>query len=264
MGLDRIAALRAERSEVVNLCRDLSPEEWATPSRCSGWYVQDVVAHMGAAFHGTFGPWVVKLMRSNALERGNDADAEKRRDWEPGRVFGEYEKWSRRFLAVQPVLQHKPGGSIPIRLGELGTYPARLLASALTFDHYVHLRFDMATALGRSIPEADANRMAVLLEWMMAGIPAMTGSALEWLDGSVEIALRGDGAGSWTVDPQNERSGRLSVRSGATTQAVARVSAAADGFPLWATKRRPWRESDIAIDGDAEVAARFLDNLTVV
>ena len=148
MDVNRIAALQAERNEVVDFCKALSPEDWSRPSRCEGWTVQDVIAHMGAAFHGTFTPWVIKLMRTNGLERNNDADAELRRDWAPEKVFQEYEKWSKRFLAIQPLLQHGPGRAIPIRLGEMGTYPARLLASALTFDHYVHLRYDLATALG--------------------------------------------------------------------------------------------------------------------
>jgi uncharacterized protein (TIGR03083 family) len=262
MDLNRIAALRAERNEVVDFCKALSPEEWCRPSRCAGWTVQDVIAHMGAAYHGTFTPWVIKLMRTNTLERNNDADAERRRDWGSDRVFREYEKWSRRFLAVQPLLQHGPGRAIPIRLGEMGTYPARLLASALTFDHYVHLRYDMATALDRSVPEADANRMSALLEWMLAGLPRMSGQALDWLPGSLELVLEGDGAGTWTIAPGS--GGVVRVSSGPTRASAVRISSSADTFPLWATKRQPWRESDLKIEGDEDVAERFLDSVVVV
>jgi uncharacterized protein (TIGR03083 family) len=262
MDPDRIAGLRAERNEVVEFCKGLSPEEWSRPSRCVGWTVQDVIAHMGAAFHGTFTPWVIKLMRTNALERRNDADAERRRDWAPEKVLREYDKWSKRFLAIQPLLQHGPGGAIPIRLGEMGTYPARLLASALTFDHYVHLRYDLATALDRSIPEADANRMSVLLEWMVAGLPDMSGQALSWLPGSLELVLEGDGAGTWTVIPGSGAVVR--VASGPSSASAARITSAAEIFPLWATKRQSWRESDVKIEGDQDVAERFLDSVVVV
>jgi hypothetical protein len=217
---------------------------------------------MGAAYHGTFTPWVIKLMRTNALERNNDADAERRRDWTPEKVFREYEKWSKRFLAIQPLLQHGPGGAIPIRLGEMGTYPARLLASALTFDHYVHLRYDLATALGLDVPVADANRMSALVEWMLAGLPNMSGQALSWLPGPLELVLDGDGAGTWTVAPGS--GGVVQVASGPTNASGARVSSAAETFPLWATKRQPWRESDVKIEGDQDVAVRFLDSLVVV
>jgi hypothetical protein len=47
---------------------------------------------MGAAIHDTVGPWVVKLMRSSAFERGNDAAAVRRRDIPHEKVFGEYGK----------------------------------------------------------------------------------------------------------------------------------------------------------------------------
>ena len=262
MGMNRIAALQAERNEVVDFCKGLSREDWSRPSRCSGWTVQDVIAHMGAACHGTFTPWVIKLMRTNGLERSNDADAERRRDWAPEKVFREYEKWSKRFLAIQPLLQHGPGRAIPIRLGEMGTYPARLLASALTFDHYVHLRYDLATALGREVPEADANGMSALLEWMLAGLPNMSGQALSWLPGSLELVLDGDGAGTWTVTPGS--GGVVRVASGLTTASAARISSPAETFPLWATKRQPWRDSDVKIEGDQDVAERFLDSVVVV
>jgi uncharacterized protein (TIGR03083 family) len=262
MNIDRIAALRAERNEVVDFCKALSPEDWSRPSRCAGWTVQDVIAHMGAAYHGTFTPWVIKLMRTNALERNNDADAERRRDWAPEKVLREYEKWSKRFLAIQPVLQHGPGGAIPIRLGEMGTYPARLLASALTFDHYVHLRYDLATALGRGVPEVDANRMSALLEWMLAGLPNMSGQALSWLPGSLELVLEGDGAGTWTVAPGS--GGVVRVSRGPTSASAARISSPAEMFPLWASKRQPWTESDVKIEGDQDVAERFLDSVVVV
>jgi hypothetical protein len=201
-------------------------------------------------------------MRTNALERNNDADAERRRDWAPEKVFREYEKWSKRFLAIQPLLQHGPGRAIPIRLGEMGTYPARLLASALTFDHYVHLRYDLATALGPDVPVADANRMSALLEWMLAGLPNMSGQALSWLPAPLELVLDGDGAGTWTVAPGS--GGVVQVASGPTNTSAARISSAAETFPLWATKRQPWRESDVKMEGDRDVAVRFLDSLVVV
>lgn len=36
----------AERQELIELCRNLKPEEWETPSLCEGWRVRDVVAHL--------------------------------------------------------------------------------------------------------------------------------------------------------------------------------------------------------------------------
>jgi uncharacterized protein (TIGR03083 family) len=264
MILDRVGALRSERNAVVEFCRGLSAEDWATPSRCAGWTVQDVVAHMGAAFHGTFGPWVVKLMRSNALERGNDADAARRRSWAPEKVFSEYETWSTRFVAIQPLLQHKPASGIPIRLGDMGTYSAYLLTSAMTFDHHVHFRYDLATVLDRPVPSSDPGRMSVVLEWMWAGLPYMAKDDLAWLDLPVNVTLLGDGAGSWTVEPVSAKKNSLQVTPGARADAAATITADADGFPIWATRRQPWRDVSVKIEGDEEYGTRFLDSMRVV
>ena len=95
---------------MIDFCRPLTEGQWASPSRCAGWSVQDVVAHMAAACHRTFTPWVVKMMRSSSIERTNDADVAERRARPAGDVFGEYEVWSRRFATMQAVLPRPPLG----------------------------------------------------------------------------------------------------------------------------------------------------------
>src|SRR5215469_8817056 len=41
---------QAERERLAALFRDLSPEQWDTPSLCDGWRVREVVAHMTMPF----------------------------------------------------------------------------------------------------------------------------------------------------------------------------------------------------------------------
>lgn len=43
-----VAALRAERTEMLAFTSILSDEEWAAPSAAPGWRIADVVAHIGA------------------------------------------------------------------------------------------------------------------------------------------------------------------------------------------------------------------------
>ena len=38
--------LRTERLALVELLSTFGPEQWATPSLCGGWTVQDVAAHL--------------------------------------------------------------------------------------------------------------------------------------------------------------------------------------------------------------------------
>jgi uncharacterized protein (TIGR03083 family) len=260
--LDRVAAVKAERAAVVSFLHDLTQDEWAKPSRCEGWTIKDVVSHMGAAAHGTFTPWVVKMMTTKDIEGNNDADVAKRHAWEPAKVLKEYETWSKRFAATQGLLQ-KPGmRSLPIKVGEVGTYPARLLTSAIVFDSGLHLRYDMATALGRPVAPRDANQLAVTLEWMLAGLPAMSGDALSWLDRPVEINLVGAGGGTWGVSPAKD--GRVKVVEGPAQDPAAGIEGDAATFPVWGTRREPWRSAGLSLKGDEELGIRFLDSMRII
>jgi uncharacterized protein (TIGR03083 family) len=262
MTLDRVGALKAERTALLGFLHDLTPADWATPSRCEGWTVKDVVSHMGAASHGFFTPWVVGLIASKDVEAHNDADAARRQAWEPAKVLKEYETWSRRAGVAHAALQ-KPGlRSLPIKLAEVGTYPARLLTSAIVFDTHLHLRHDMATAVGRPVEPSDPNRLAVTLEWMFAGLSPMTGDALAWLDTPVEVHLTGAGGGTWTITPG--RDGRVGVAEGITSPQALTIEGEAAAFPTWATRRVPWREADLILKGDEDVATRFLDDLRII
>lgn len=47
----------AERADLVDLLRSLTPEQWETPSLCEGWSVLDVAGHLsidGVPFHRYF------------------------------------------------------------------------------------------------------------------------------------------------------------------------------------------------------------------
>jgi len=262
MSRDRVAALKAERTALLRFLDSLDEQDWAAPSRCEGWTVQDVVSHLAAASHGFFTPWVLSLMASKDVERHNDADTVKRRSWEPARVRREYEVWSKRAGVAHAAIQKPVLRRLPIKVAEVGTYPAYLLTSAIVFDTHLHLRHDLATALGKPVDPSDANRLSCTLEWMLAGLAPMTGDALSWLDAPVEVNLVGPGGGTWTVSPGTK--GRVVVTDGGTPGTAVTVEGDADTFPLWATRRAPWREAELSLKGDEDVATRFLDDLRII
>jgi hypothetical protein len=177
-------------------------------------------------------------------------------------VLREYESWSGRFLTLAPVTQRPPVRGLRIPLGDIGRYPMGLLASAFVFDHHVHLRHDIAAALGRSVPPPDAAHTEAVLEWLMAGLPQMCGTALAWLDRPVALILSGPGGGAWTISPGT--GGPLRVDPGRSPVAAAAITGSAADFPIWGTTRRPWRDYGLVIEGDEELAARFLDALNLV
>jgi uncharacterized protein (TIGR03083 family) len=258
---NRVEALKRERESLLSFCRSLGDEDWAAPSRCPGWSVKDVVAHMAALAHGVFTPWMVKLMRTKDVERVNDADVEKRRSRPPVEVLGEYEKWSRRLAAVLPAAQRGPLARVPLKLGDLGRYPMFLIPSSLAFDTHTHLRHDIVPALDRPAPESDPQRMEAVVEWMLAGLPQMCRQALSSMDRPLALTLEGPGGGSWTITP---RPGELvEVSSGRTGEEAAHITGQATDLPVWGTGRAPWRDTGLKLEGDEGYAARFLDGVRI-
>ncbi|WP_319593614.1 maleylpyruvate isomerase family mycothiol-dependent enzyme [Streptomyces sp. ID05-04B] len=245
-----------ERAELLRFCGGLNEKEWGAASNAAGWSVQDVVAHIGATCRSFFTPSVVTMMRMRDLERTNDLFVERRRDQPVARTLAEYERWS-RMIGVAARL---PLDWMRLPMAELGWYPGgMMIAGAMAFDHHTHLRHDVAPALGRPIPGTDANRMAVVLEWMFAVLRNQLRVARpEWFDRPVTIKLEGPGGGTWSVGP----GGR--VAAGPSDKPVATITGRAIDFPEWATHRADWRNRDVQISGDAEYGTRFLDIVRVV
>jgi uncharacterized protein (TIGR03083 family) len=262
VSLDRPAALRREHAEIVRFCRELGAEEWRAPSAAPGWRVKDVVAHLGGSCHAIFTPTSLKLLSSKDIERTNDVLVEQRRDWEPARVLGEFERWGRRLGTMTSVLCRTPVARVPAPLGELGRFPAAvLLSSAFVFDQHTHLRHDIAPALGRPAPATDELRMALVLEWMFAVLGNQLRAARPtWLTRPISISLAGVGGGRWRIGAD----GGVSAAPDAGGYDAAHITGSAVEFPDWATTRAPWRERDVRIEGDEALAAALLDHLNVV
>ena len=256
---DRRAAFKAERADMLAFCAGLEPVEWRMDSRAEGWRIQDVVAHMGAGCRAPFSPTGAKFMRGNDIEHANDLMVDTRRDRSAPDVFAEYRRWSVVAAVVFPLVASSPLARVPMPLAELGRFPVRLLPSAMVFDHHTHLHHDMAPALGRAAPGTDANRMTVVLEWMMAVLANQVRAATpEWLDRPLAITLTGPGGGTWRVTPDG------SIVPGSADGSAAEITGVALEFPEWGTRRAGWRDRDVRISGDADYASAFLDTVNVV
>jgi uncharacterized protein (TIGR03083 family) len=261
---NRIAALRAETDAMRRLALDLSPEEWSTPSAAPGWSVKDVIAHLAASCHGMFSPtWTLRLLRTTDLEGGNNCDVDVRIDWTPARVQTEYRRWSSRFTQLQTVIAKTPAvRALRLRIGDLGRYPAEMVAAASVFDHWTHRAHDIVPVLDRPPPTTDANRMATVVEWMLSGLEQMCSDSMKWADQAVNLTLTGPGGGSWTITPVGD--GRLQVRPGTGGRGCVDITGACTDFPQWATGRITWQQCDIGITGAARYGVRFLDSINII
>lgn len=255
----RIKALTRAREDVLALCGRLTDAEWGISSAAPGWSVQDVIAHLGAGCHALFTPAALTILRSDLIERTNDDFVESRRGWQPSHTIREYDVWSRRVVGLARVVEATPARRIPVRLAELGRFPAGLLLTgAFVFDHYTHLRFDVSPALGAEPWPPDGPQLAVAAEWMAAVLDRQIRSgALPALDAPVVLDLRGAGGSRWTLS-------REGMTPGATNRAVATIAGSTCEFPEWATQRASWRDRELELVGDVDYAAAVLDQVNVV
>ncbi|MFI6438287.1 maleylpyruvate isomerase family mycothiol-dependent enzyme [Streptomyces sp. NPDC050759] len=253
------AALRAERAEMLNFTSSLTGDEWTAPSAAAGWRIADVVAHIGATARNFYTPPSREALRATSLERLNEGPVDRRRGWSRAQVMAEYTRASRRATTLLDLVRRTPATRLRIPLVELGRYPLGLLiGGALVFDHHTHLRHDIAPALGRPAPPTDADRMRAVLTWMIAVLSNQVAQApVTGLDARVALTLTGPGGGTWWFD----EAGALAPSDG---KVASHVTAPAPTFPDWGTQRSSWRDSDVTVTGDTELAARFLDIVNVI
>jgi uncharacterized protein (TIGR03083 family) len=233
MTSDAIAALRADRLVLLEICHALTAADWQAESGCPGWSVKDVVAHLGAT------SWsVVDLSRLpdiSALpgEAGQEVWVQHRRDWEAARVLADYEEVSEQ-AALR--LAGLAALDIEIPLGAMGTYRAAVMPTAWVFDHYTHIRADLFGPRGPlqgPPPPSDELRVAPTLEWIEAALPQQNADALT--AATLELQITGTGART------------VSFGSG---QPKATITSDAPSFVRWITKRGDWADLDVQAAGD--------------
>ena len=242
---------------MLALAAELAPSEWQAASDCDGWRVQDVIAHLANTFRAVADPAGLPPGVPGDLEASQDAQAAAHRDWTSDEVVADYEAISAAALDVLEQWQGPPLVTTLIPIEDTGLHPLHLVANALAFDHFCHLRNDILKPLGpidRPAPPADDLRVRAALEWLMAGLPHMSASLTSVLAEPLGLLLTGPGAGSWTIASSD---GAVSVNDGMA--AATTVQGTTTDFIIWATHRRPWRSFELEISGDRAYASAVLD-----
>jgi uncharacterized protein (TIGR03083 family) len=253
-----VGPLDVEIGRARELITSLTAEEWGLPSGCAGWRVQDVVMHMACVFHLIADPSTIEPGTSDDAEANAEVPVQARRNLEPAAVVEDYERWSVPGRDALAGMQAPGVGETVVPLGNLGAHPLHLLANAIVFDHYCHLRNDIGAAIPRAaaLPRDEA-ALAATLEWMLAGLPQMCAGALADCGVGVNLVLEGPGGGRWTLRPGSP----WTVSPGTDPVLPTAVSTPHD-FVAWGTKRGDWRDAGVRLDEDA--AAATLDAINVI
>lgn len=278
MSREALGAVRLAVDEVKAVIVTLTPEEWEAPSRCQGWRVHDLVAHMSSNYKEIVDP-SPPTPESESESESSDLTAEQmmealvepRRSWTAAQVRDEYLDCCDGAVAALAALQEEPLASTITPMADLGSYPMHQLADAFAFDHYCHLRIDLLAPYGpvrRDRPPVDAARLGPAIGWMLSGLPQMQPELADTLrpDGPLRLTLTGPGGGSWLI--RRGAAGVDVVDAGDeqgvdAASAIAEITSDGEAFVMWGTRRSPWREH-CGVTGDTWAAARFLDALNIV
>lgn len=259
-----VNAVAADREALIGLAATFTAEEWQAPSDCAGWSVQDVIAHMATVFIQISDPSSLPAPDPSDVERTADANVALWRGKTPAEVLEGYVAASTVGLDTLTAMQAPEMLDVVVPLANLGTHPVHLLADALAFDHYTHIRVDLLRPLGpldRTAPPSDELRLAPTVGWMLAGLPQMCRSELSWLRAPVDLVLDGPGAGEHHLVPGVDG---IRLESGRSDAAVSGIRSSTADFVVWGTKRRDWRTLTVSTTGDQAVATRVLDAVNVI
>ncbi len=235
-------ALAADRADLLRICSELDGDGWNAGSGCPGWSVKDVVAHMGVLFWAAVDPSVLPDTTSGLpTEDAQEAYVRSRRGLSGPEVLDDYAVVSQRALGV---LDGLAGVDLEVDLGDLGTYPARLLPLAYCFDHYTHIRADLFAPRGPlagPAPDPDELRIVPTLAWIDAAVTQQNRPLLESAPfGAANIVITGTG-------------GRTIVIGDPSSSVTATVQSDADTCVRWITQRASWDDLEVKSEGDPEV-----------
>lgn len=248
-----------ERRRTIAFLSELPPESFDTPTALPRWRIREVVAHLittdRAALTGSI---MVPILRSfDSIEAWNDRQVVKWADRPVRELLLGLDRWGRRFVVLARTV---PGPLLRMRLPSMfGKGRAELLLWARVFDEWVH-RQDMRRALGLPDEEVDVELPA---EFLLTAAMSSTLPQVEGGPGTVAISLEGASVPDWGYDIATGGAGpEVAGRAGATIRmfapAFVMATAGRDRFDDLESR------GTLTIEGDAELALRFLSKLRIV
>jgi uncharacterized protein (TIGR03083 family) len=168
-GLDPYDLMGVEAGRIEKHLAGLDASAWARPSRCDGWSVRDVLAHLlasesynTACLDGTVADLLVSWGARGAtdLDSANEMGIRDHDDESTGQLLDE---WSAAVAKTREGFRARDGGDVD---SSVGAYPARWQAFHLAFELAVHaddvgVPVAKGEAVGRDAWQAQFGRFAL-------------------------------------------------------------------------------------------------------
>jgi uncharacterized protein (TIGR03083 family) len=139
--LDPYDLMDGEAARLDAYFSGLGAVDWAKPSRCEGWSVRDVLAHLlasedynRASLEGGFSEWVTALVAKGATDINsfNDLGVRELADRAPDQLLTD---WRVANALTRAKFRERDGDDVDT---SVGAYPARWQAFHLAFELAVH------------------------------------------------------------------------------------------------------------------------------
>ncbi|MGQ0824960.1 MAG: maleylpyruvate isomerase family mycothiol-dependent enzyme [Actinomycetota bacterium] len=190
-GLDPYDLMDREAARLDGFFATLAASEWERPSRCAGWSVRAVLAHLAssedynrACLDGTVQDFLAQLGARGAtdLATANDLGVRDYADQAPTEIL---DQWRSRNADNRKGFRARDGGDVD---SSIGAYPTRWQAFHLAFELAVH-----ADDVGVPLDPADVrDRTTWLAQFGRFAIKELRADAqIEAADGITGV--RGDG-----------------------------------------------------------------------
>jgi len=265
---DLVAAFRQTAEEVLALGRSCSEADWARPTECPGWTVQDQLAHVSALESGLAGepqPRVelpdlphVRSEFGRFMELGVHA----RRSWSGPEVVDELA----RVLPVRVAALSDPSLTLDTVIeSRLGPRPAGAFVALRTRDIWCHEQ-DLRVALGRPLTLA-APGGALFADGVLAAVPAVLARDVHAPVGtSVVVEVTGEVVGSVGARVEAGEGGiprGVAVDPAEVAEPTARITLTTEAITRRGAGRRSVADTPYAASGDLALAAALLEALAI-
>lgn len=187
---DQLAPVTRQRRRFEAMLEGLSDDDWSSATRCDGWTVQDVAAHLAgvnAFWHASVRAGLAgtptRVLAGFDPATTPDLMVAPMRELAPAEVLGQFVASNDAFLGVLAELDESGWGTMAE--SPPGHVPIRLLAQHALWDSWIHER-DVALPLGLT-PPAVGDEVGSCLRYAAALSPAFAISAGQALAGRFAV-----------------------------------------------------------------------------
>ena len=251
-----VASWRQSADDIQDLCAGLSAEEWALPSDCPGWTIQDVVAHLAHVEYVLVTGDDPKLddLTNVIVSTYTELGVGDRRGRGPQELLDELRNSvEKRAVALQP-LPEDPNATAEITPGGVKWSWDTLLRNR-ALDMWVHEQ-DIRRAIGKP-GGMDSLGAQITTMTLGAGMTYVLGKRVKPAAGTT-VVWRVTGEVPFEIAAEVGEDGRASKLDASPHNPTARLTMSTEAFTIITAGRRGPDGLDVTIDGDSELGDAVL------